>query len=77
MVVPVVLVVHSLFSLSLVATTSVSQGILLVAFQIGSTRLIHSGMVKVVVHMKHLVVMLLVSHGFIEPTVVLQLTILS
>ena len=45
---------------------------------VSSTHPIHSGMVKVVVLLKHLVVMLLVSHGFTETMVVIPLlTILS
>uniref|UniRef100_A0A1X7UVF3 Uncharacterized protein n=1 Tax=Amphimedon queenslandica TaxID=400682 RepID=A0A1X7UVF3_AMPQE len=43
-----------------------------------STQLIHSGMVKVVVGLNHLVAMLLVSHGFTETMVAIPLlTILS
>ena len=55
--------------------TSVSQAIMLVAGAVSSTHLIHSEMVKVVVLLKHLVVLLLVSHGFTETMVLL--TILS
>ena len=62
----VIMVVQYLCSLSLVTTTSVSQVIMLAALQVSFTHLIHSGMVKVVAHMKHLVVLLLVSHGFTE-----------
>ena len=63
----------------LVINTSVNQGILTAVHPLtNSTRLIHSGMVKVVVLLNHLVVMLLVSHGFTETMVALPLlTILS
>uniref|UniRef100_A0A1X7SMR1 Sugar phosphate transporter domain-containing protein n=1 Tax=Amphimedon queenslandica TaxID=400682 RepID=A0A1X7SMR1_AMPQE len=66
------------YNLSLVMTTSVNQVIMLTVIQLLSTHLIHSGMVKVVVGLKVLVVMLLVSHGFTETMVALPLlTILS
>ena len=57
---------------------SASLVIRLMVGLIYSTQLIHSGMVKVVVLLNHLVVMFLVSHGFTETIVTLPLlTLLS
>uniref|UniRef100_A0A1X7UL36 Uncharacterized protein n=1 Tax=Amphimedon queenslandica TaxID=400682 RepID=A0A1X7UL36_AMPQE len=55
----VVLVARNLCDLSWAMTTSVNQGILIVALHTSSTHLIHSGMVKVAAILSHLVVMFL------------------
>ena len=63
---------------SFVIITTVNLVITILIGGVSSTYPIHSGMVKVVVLLKHLVVMLLVSHGFTETMLVIPLlTILS